>query len=49
MPTSMAKMLDQLGVPEGARTIADLATPIAEGTPLPPPAGVFPRFVEDAV
>jgi methionyl-tRNA synthetase len=48
MPTSMARMLDQLGVPENARSIAALATPIAAGTALPPPAGVFPRFVEDA-
>lgn len=48
MPDSMAKMLDQLGVPTDARDIAALATPIAPGTPLPPPAGVFPRFVEDA-
>ena len=48
MPDSMAKMLDQLGVPEDARDFASLATPIAEGTPLPPPAGVFPRFVEAA-
>jgi methionyl-tRNA synthetase len=48
MPESMAKMLDQLGVPEAVRSIADLATPVAVGTAFPPPAGVFPRFVEDA-
>jgi methionyl-tRNA synthetase len=41
-------MLDQLGVPGSARDIASLATPIASGTALPPPSGVFPRFVEDA-
>ncbi len=48
MPESMAKMLDQLGVSDDARDIATLLVPIASGTVLPPPAGVFPRFVEDA-
>ena len=47
MPGSMAKMLDQLGVPEDARMLADLATPLPAGTVLPPPQGVFPRFVEE--
>jgi methionyl-tRNA synthetase len=47
MPGSMAKMLDQLGVPPEARALADLAVPLADGTSLPPPVGVFPRFVED--
>ncbi len=47
MPTSMAKMLDQLGVPETARDLAALATPLADGTPLPAPQGVFPRYVEE--
>ncbi len=46
MPTSMAKMLDQLGVPAGSRTLAGLATPLPDGTSLPPPQGVFPRYVE---
>ncbi len=49
MPGSMAKMLDQLGVATEARDIAALGIPLAVGTPLPAPAGVFPRFVEDAV
>lgn len=48
MPDSMKKMLDQLGIPADARTIASLATPLPEGTALPPPEGVFPRFVEAA-
>ena len=48
MPDSMSRMLDQLGVPADARDFASLTTPIAEGTALPQPAGVFPRFVEDA-
>ncbi len=46
MPGSMARMLDQLGVPTDARTFADLATPLPHGIALPPPAGVFPRYVE---
>ena len=48
MPGSMAKMLDQLGVPAEARSIADLEAPLAPGTVLPEPAGVFPRYVETA-
>jgi methionyl-tRNA synthetase len=48
MPDSMSRMLDQLGVPPGARSIAALSTPLAAGTLLPAPAGVFPRFVEEA-
>jgi methionyl-tRNA synthetase len=48
MPDSMARMLDQLGVPSDARTFAALATPLPDGIPLPPPQGVFPRYVEPA-
>jgi methionyl-tRNA synthetase len=48
MPESMGKMLDQLGVPPEARMLAALATPLPDGTVLPPPQGVFPRFVEPA-
>ncbi len=47
MPTSMARMLDQLGVPADARDLAALATPLAAGTALPAPQGVFPRYVEE--
>ena len=46
MPDSMAAMLDQLGVPQEARGLADLAVALPAGTVLPPPKGVFPRFVE---
>ncbi|HJS32133.1 MAG TPA: methionine--tRNA ligase [Alphaproteobacteria bacterium] len=46
MPGSMAKLLDQLGQPEHARDFAALATPIAPGTKLPAPSGVFPRFIQ---
>lgn len=48
MPTSMGKMLDQLGVPADLRTLEALATPLPDGTPLPAPQGVFPRYVEPA-
>ncbi len=47
MPGSMATMLDQLGVPEEARDLAALATPLTAGTVLPPPQGIFPRHVGD--
>jgi methionyl-tRNA synthetase len=48
MPDSMARMLDQLGVPATARTLTDLATPLTDGTTLPAPQGIFPRYVEPA-
>ncbi len=48
MPGSMARMLDQLGVPAGARQLADLTRAVPPGTALPPPEGVFPRYVEAA-
>jgi methionyl-tRNA synthetase len=48
MPDSMANMLDQLGVPPNARSLADLATPLPGGIALPPPSGVFPRHIETA-
>ncbi len=48
MPESMAQMLDQLGVPPDARHFADLDHPLADGVLLPPPQGVFPRYVEPA-
>jgi methionyl-tRNA synthetase len=46
MPGSVARMLDQLGVPPEARSLAALSVPLEAGTALPPPEGVFPRFVE---
>jgi len=48
MPDSMGRMLDQLGVPADARSLASLAVSLADGTVLPPPEGVFPRYVEPA-
>jgi methionyl-tRNA synthetase len=48
MPDSMARMLDQLGVPADARDLAALAIPLTDGIALPAPQGVFPRYVEPA-
>jgi methionyl-tRNA synthetase len=46
MPDSMEKLLDQLGVAADARQLAALDEPVLECVPLPPPVGLFPRFVE---
>jgi len=48
MPGSMGRMLDQLGVPADARDFARLAEPLTEGQLLPPPQGIFPRYVDPA-
>jgi methionyl-tRNA synthetase len=48
MPGSMARMLDQLGVPPDRRSFVALETPLTDGQILPPPQGVFPRYVEPA-
>jgi len=42
-------MLDQLAVPAEGRTLGGLATPLVDGTTLPSPQGVFPRFVDEVV
>ena len=47
MPDAMAKMLDQLAVPAAARGFAQLAEALSPGTALPPPVGVFPRFIDE--
>ncbi|MGE0108541.1 MAG: methionine--tRNA ligase [Bdellovibrionales bacterium] len=49
MPDSMAKMLEQLAVPENARDFSclDKAHALQAGTALPAPQGVFPRYVEE--
>jgi methionyl-tRNA synthetase len=49
MPAASARILDQLAVSDGARSFAsyrDGAAVLRPGTPLPKPAGVFPRFAE---
>ncbi|MBA4033161.1 MAG: methionine--tRNA ligase [Bradyrhizobium sp.] len=51
MPDASEKLLDSLGIPDEqeARNFAALGTRIAPGTALPPPVGVFPRYVEPKV
>jgi methionyl-tRNA synthetase len=51
LPESAGKLLDLLAVPAEQRTFATLggAARIAPGTTLPPPAPVFPRYVEPEV
>ena len=44
IPASADRLLDQLAQPADARDLAALATPLAPGTVLPPPQGVFPRL-----
>jgi methionyl-tRNA synthetase len=46
MPTSTAKILDQLAVPADSRSFAAFDRTLASGTALPAPQGVFPRFVD---
>jgi methionyl-tRNA synthetase len=49
MPEASARILDQLAVPENARTLESFlaeACSLQPGTALPPPSGVFPRFAE---
>lgn len=48
MPDSMGRMLDQLGIPAEQRSLADLAQALPDDADLPPPQGVFPRYVEPA-
>ena len=50
MPAASAKMLDILGIPDDieSRNFAALGARILPGTVLPPPAPVFPRYVEPA-
>ncbi|HEX2117184.1 MAG TPA: methionine--tRNA ligase [Alphaproteobacteria bacterium] len=47
MPQSMAKLLDQLAVPEAARNFAALDKALLPGTGLPAAQGIFPRYVEE--
>ena len=50
MPAASAKMLDILGVPDDSesRNFAALGVRMLPGTVLPPPAPVFPRYIEPA-
>jgi methionyl-tRNA synthetase len=47
IPGSMARLLDQLAVPEGARGLADLSTPLPGGTALRAPVPLFQK-IQDA-
>ena len=49
MPGSMARLLDQLGVAEGAREFSKLGPDgaLTPGTALPKPEGIFPRFSDE--
>jgi methionyl-tRNA synthetase len=46
MPGTMGRLLDQLGVPADARQFDALTAPLVDGTVLPTPQGIFPRYVE---
>jgi methionyl-tRNA synthetase len=46
IPSSAGKLLDLLAVPADRRDFAAFGTRLAGGTELPPPAPVFPRYVE---
>lgn len=50
MPQTMARLLDQLAIPEGERGFDRLgeAGRLTPGTVLPPPAGIFPRLEDKA-
>ena len=49
MPDASSKLLDSLGVPQEARDFKAIGARIKPGTALPPPVGVFPRYVEPKV
>jgi methionyl-tRNA synthetase len=46
MPAAMARLLDLLGVAPDARTFADIEVETQAGLALPPPAAIFPRYIE---
>jgi methionyl-tRNA synthetase len=50
MPQASIRILDQIGVAADARGFDRLAEThaLVAGTPLPPPQGVFPRYIEEA-
>ncbi len=49
MPDSMARLLDQLGIAASARDFASLEHSTPDLITLPPPQGIFPRWVESQV
>ncbi len=49
VPQAAARLLDQLAQAPERRNFAALAAhPLAPGAALPPPEGIFPRYVEGA-
>ncbi len=46
-PDAAAKMLDMLKLPEEARTMAALVTPLPHGVVIEKPEGIFPRFLDE--
>ncbi len=44
MPSSMSRLLDQLGVPRDERHLGDLSKALPGSVILPPPAALFPRM-----
>jgi methionyl-tRNA synthetase len=50
MPTSAGRLLDLLGVPADERSFAQLGAKhrLASGATLPPPAPIFPRYIDPA-
>ena len=47
IPESAASLLQLLGIENHARSFHDLGCRIVSGTPLPAPAPIFPRYVEE--
>ena len=48
VPGTAASLLDLLAIPVDRRAFSHLATPLAAGTPLPPPSPIVPRIEEVA-
>jgi methionyl-tRNA synthetase len=46
VPEAAARLLDQLAVPGAERQFAAIDAALVAGRPLPPPVGLFPRYVE---
>ncbi|MDE2384987.1 MAG: methionine--tRNA ligase [Alphaproteobacteria bacterium] len=47
VPQAAAKLLDALAVPENARGFDSFAARLKQGTSLPPPQPIFPRYAEE--
>jgi len=47
IPASAASLLHLLSVDGNASSFADLGKRLVPGTPLPAPAPIFPRYVEE--